>query len=93
MDMPFRSQILGIYVQLWRLATSVTFAKAKFHRLFNVLLHAEHPSHHNFGVPGYYEQLTLKMGNHIEISKLGPHIFCSVVSPWGPNRVDGPIGN
>ena len=84
MDMPFGSQILGIYVQLWRLATSVTFAKAKFHRLFIVLLPAEHPSHHNFGVPEYYEQLTLKMGNHIEISKLSPHIFCSAGVTLGP---------
>ena len=58
--------------------------KGKFHRLFNVLLPAEHPSHHNFGVSGYHEQLTLKMGNHIEISKLSPHIFCSAGVTLGP---------
>ncbi len=51
--------------------------EGKFHRLFNVLLPAKHPSHGNFGVPEYHEQLTLNMENHINIGKLSPNNFCS----------------
>ncbi|KAH9174157.1 hypothetical protein EDB89DRAFT_592983 [Lactarius sanguifluus] len=51
--------------------------QGKFRRLFNVLLPADHPSHRNFGVPEYHEQLTLNMEDHIEIGKLSPHNFCS----------------
>ncbi|KAH9048690.1 hypothetical protein EDB84DRAFT_1456023 [Lactarius hengduanensis] len=47
--------------------------EGKFHRLFNVLLPAEHPSHGN-GVPEYHEQLDVK--NHINKGTLSPHNFC-----------------
>jgi hypothetical protein len=51
--------------------------KGKFHRLFNVLLPEDHPSHQNFGVPEHHEQLTLNMENHINICRLRPNNFCS----------------
>ena len=51
--------------------------EGKFHRLFNVLLPATHPTHRNFGVPEYHEQLTLNMEDHINIGNLSPNNFCS----------------
>ena len=51
--------------------------EGKFHRLFNILLPAAHPSHRNFGVPEYHEQLTLNMEDHITTGKLSPNNFCS----------------
>ena len=51
--------------------------QGRFHRLFNVFLPANHPSHRNFGVPEYHEQLTLNMEEHIGNSRLSPHNFCS----------------
>jgi hypothetical protein len=51
--------------------------EGKFRRLFNVFLPANHPSHSNFGVPKYHEQLTLNIGNHIDIGVLAPHSFYS----------------
>ncbi len=59
-------------------------SQGKFRRLFNVLLPANHPSHRNFGVPEYHEQLTLNMENHIEIGKLSPHNFYSTGVTSGP---------
>ncbi|KAI9456874.1 hypothetical protein BJY52DRAFT_536657 [Lactarius psammicola] len=67
--------------------------QGKFRRLFNVLLPANHPSHCNFGVPEYHEQLTLNIENHIEIGKLSPHNFCSAGVTSGPQSdrwADGP---
>ena len=52
--------------------------EGKFHRLFNVLLPAEHLSHLNFGVPEYHEQLTLDIKNHIDVGNHSPHKFYSV---------------
>ena len=51
--------------------------EGRFHRLFNVLLPAEDPSHENYGVPEYHEQLTLRMRNHIIRGTLGPNNLCS----------------
>ena len=51
--------------------------QGKFRRLFNVLLPADHPSHQNIGVPEYHEQLTLNIGNHIDVGTLSPHNFYS----------------
>src|SRR6266404_2805678 len=59
--------------------------EGKFHRLFNVLLPANHPSHRNFGVPEYHEPLTLSIENHINIGKLSPHNFCSADVTSGPD--------
>ncbi len=50
--------------------------KGRFHRLFNTLPPAEDPSHENFGVPEYHEQLTLHMREHIIPSMLSPNNFC-----------------
>ncbi len=51
--------------------------EGRFHRLFNILLPAEDPSHENYGVPGYHEQLTLRMREHIIPSTLSPNNLCS----------------
>jgi hypothetical protein len=51
--------------------------QGKFRRLFNVFLPENDPSHRNFGVPEYHEQLLLNIPNHIETSRLSPHDFCS----------------
>ena len=58
--------------------------QGRFCRLFNIFLPANHPSHRNFGVPEYHEQLTLNMENHIGISRLSPHNFCSAGVNLGP---------
>ena len=58
--------------------------QGRFRRLFNVFLSADHPSHRNYGVPEYHEQLTLNMENHIETSRLSPHNFCSAGVNSGP---------
>ena len=52
-------------------------SEGRFCRLFNVFLPADDPSHYNYGVPEYHEQLTLNMKNHITTSKLSPHNICS----------------
>ena len=51
--------------------------EGKFHCLFNVLLPADDPSHDNFSVPEYHEQLMFDVKNHINICKLSPNNFCS----------------
>jgi hypothetical protein len=51
--------------------------EGRFYRLFNVLLPAEDPSHENYGVPEYYEQLTFRMRNHIIPGTLSPNNFYS----------------
>jgi hypothetical protein len=48
-----------------------------FHRMFNVLLPENHPSHRNFGVPEHHQQLRLKSQNHIHRSVEGTDDFCS----------------
>ncbi|KAI0248870.1 hypothetical protein BJV78DRAFT_1363247 [Lactifluus subvellereus] len=51
--------------------------QGRFHRLFNVLLSADDPSHRNFGVPEYYEPLVLQMFDHIISATLSPKDFRS----------------
>ena len=51
--------------------------EGKFHRLFNVLLPANHPSHTNIGVPKYHEQLNPRMVDHTDTGTLAPHYFYS----------------
>jgi hypothetical protein len=48
-----------------------------FHRLFNVLLPGNHPSHQNFGVPEHHQQLRLNAPNHIHRGIEGTDDFCS----------------
>ncbi|KAH9025502.1 hypothetical protein EDB85DRAFT_2149706 [Lactarius pseudohatsudake] len=64
--------------------------KGRFHRLFNVLLPANHPSHRK-GVPEYHEQLDIE--DHIINGTLSPHSFCSTSVTLGPEsdrQADGP---
>jgi hypothetical protein len=49
----------------------------KFHRLFNVFLPEDHPSHRNNGVPEYHEELQLNMEDHIDKGRDTCRIFCS----------------
>ncbi|KAI0289465.1 hypothetical protein BC826DRAFT_610352 [Russula brevipes] len=51
--------------------------EGKFHRLFNALLPADHPSHRNFGVPEYHEPLTPNPSEHIDVGTLKPNHYCS----------------
>jgi hypothetical protein len=51
--------------------------EGKFHRLFNALLPADHPSHRNFGVPEHHEPLQLNMPQHIDKGTLIPNNFRS----------------
>ncbi|KAF8258992.1 hypothetical protein EI94DRAFT_1752770 [Lactarius quietus] len=48
-----------------------------FHRLFNILLPADDPSHENFGVPDNHEQFQPKVPRHIISGILRPDNFCS----------------
>jgi hypothetical protein len=47
--------------------------RGKFHRLFNALLPADHPSHERFGVPDNHEPLKVKIEQHIETDILSPN--------------------
>ncbi|KAI9447463.1 hypothetical protein H4582DRAFT_1894038 [Lactarius indigo] len=49
----------------------------RFHRLFNVLLPADDPSHKSFGVPEYHSRLTPRVTEHIISGTLNPNNFCS----------------
>jgi hypothetical protein len=51
--------------------------EGKFHRLFNALLPADHPSHQNFGVPEHYEPLLVNVPRHIDKGTLCPNNFRS----------------
>jgi len=51
--------------------------EGQFHRLFNALLPADHPSHENFGVPESYERLIPRTREHVDKGMLNRKIFCS----------------
>jgi hypothetical protein len=51
--------------------------EGRFHRLFNVLLPENHPSHEDFGVPEHHKPLELKVPKHIYAGKLSPNNFRS----------------
>ncbi|KAF8258109.1 hypothetical protein EI94DRAFT_1192483 [Lactarius quietus] len=62
--------------------------QGRFNRLFNVLLPAEDPSHENYGVPEYHEQLKLHMKTQIIPGALSPNNLCSAkVTMGSPSRV------
>jgi hypothetical protein len=48
-----------------------------FHRLFNILLPADDPSHENFGVPDNHQPFQPKVPRHIVSGTLRPDNFCS----------------
>ena len=50
--------------------------EGRFHRLFNALLPADHPSH-NLGVPEYHEPLIPSLSVHIVSAVLSPSHYCS----------------
>ncbi|KAH9172418.1 hypothetical protein EDB89DRAFT_899937 [Lactarius sanguifluus] len=50
--------------------------EGKFHRLFNALLDADHPSQ-TFGVPEYHEPLRPSLATHIDSGTLSSTDFCS----------------
>ncbi|KAI9440174.1 hypothetical protein BJY52DRAFT_1129192 [Lactarius psammicola] len=62
--------------------------EGRFHRLFNALLPADHPSHETFGVPTGHEPLRLSMPNHINRGALAPNAFYS----YGVTMVSGGFG-
>ncbi|KAI9445965.1 hypothetical protein H4582DRAFT_2163098, partial [Lactarius indigo] len=49
----------------------------KFHRLFNALLSADHPSHKRLGTPPDHEPLQLQVKDHIDRGTIGPNTFHS----------------
>lgn len=51
--------------------------EGRFHRLFNVLLSPNDPSHETLGIPEENEQLRPRVGGHIITGTLGPNHFCS----------------
>jgi hypothetical protein len=51
--------------------------EGKFHRLFNALLPADHPSHRTFGVPEHHVPLVPNPSEHIDVGTLKPSHLCS----------------
>jgi len=51
--------------------------EGKFHRLFNALLAADHPSHSRFGVPEHYKPLVPNTLDHIDTGALRSNHYCS----------------
>ncbi len=51
--------------------------QGKFHRLFNALLSADHPSHHGIPLPEYHKPLFPKVSDHIDRGTLNPDHYCS----------------
>jgi hypothetical protein len=51
--------------------------EGRFHRLFNVLLSPNDPSHQTYGVPEENEQLIPHVEDHIITGTLSPNHFCS----------------
>ena len=52
--------------------------QGKFHRLFNALLPADHPSHCGIPLPGHHEPLNPSVSDHIDRGILKPDHHCSV---------------
>ena len=52
--------------------------QGKFHRLFNALLSADHPSHHGIPLPEHHEPLIPNILNHIDRGTLKPDHYCSI---------------
>jgi hypothetical protein len=51
--------------------------EGRFHRLFNALLPADHPSHNEPGVPEHYEPLIPSVSGHIFNDILSPSHYSS----------------
>ena len=65
----------------WAHVTSVGdvgyIREGRFHRLFNILLPTNDPSHKNFGVPDNHKPFKPKVFEHIIPGRLSPDNFCS----------------
>lgn len=59
----------------------------KFHRIFNALLPANHPSHERLGVPEDHESLRPRMLDHLNRGNLSPNTFYS----YGVTVVSGGV--
>ena len=53
-------------------------SEGRFHRLFNILLPVDDPSHRNFGVPYNHKPFEPKVPEHIISGILCPDNFCSI---------------
>jgi len=62
--------------------------QGKFHRLFNALLAANHPSHHGVALPEHHEPLIPNISNHIDRGTLKPDHYCSIGVTVGTERGD-----
>ena len=59
-----------------------------FHRLFNILLPADDPSHENFGVPDNHKPFKPKVSKHIISGILRPDNFCSAGVTLHPDGLE-----
>ena len=60
----------------------------KFHRLFNALLAADHPSHRTFGVPEYHVPLIPNPSEHIDLGTFKASHCCSYGISVAPAEPD-----
>lgn len=52
-------------------------SEGRFHRLFNILLPDDDPSHRNFGVPDNHKPFEPKVSEHVIFGIRRPDNFCS----------------
>ena len=64
--------------------------EGRFHRLFNILLPADDPSHENFGVPDNHTPFKPEVPKHVTSGILRPDNFCSVAVTLDFDEYDGP---
>jgi hypothetical protein len=62
--------------------------QGKFHRLFNALLSADHPSHRGLRLPEYHEPLFPEISDHIDRGTLQLDHYCSVGVTMESDRED-----
>ncbi len=62
--------------------------EGKFHRLFNALLAADHPSHRMFGVPEYHVPLIPNPSEHIDLCTFKASHCCSYGISVAPAEPD-----
>ncbi|KAF8262522.1 hypothetical protein EI94DRAFT_1704705 [Lactarius quietus] len=64
-------------------------SQGRFHRLFNILLPANDPSHANFGVPDGHEPFTPNVSITSYLAYFVPNTFARPESPWRPMSITG----
>jgi hypothetical protein len=65
--------------------------QGRFHRLFNILLPENHPSHKNFGVPDYHKPFKPNVSKHLISGVLCPDNFCSAGVTLESDEYHGPF--